>query len=119
MTREPVLPIRCNPGEAPCRAYLQLSSYSFSAATRERRHEQLKERLQRHAHAMPQSVVVFEDFDHMDCDLRRLICDVRPCLTLAQLALPVSVHLGGLSKSASTRCVPEASPWTESAGTYR
>lgn len=71
------MPTRCNPGESPCRAYLQLSSYSFSAATRERRHEQLKERLQRHTQAMPQSVIVFEDFDHMDCDLRRLICDVR------------------------------------------
>jgi hypothetical protein len=86
--KEPHLPTHCEPTEWPCSAWLQLSSYSIGAATREERFSQLQSRLRKHLTAMPESLVVFEDFDRMSCELRDMLRDVRCTAISACYSLP-------------------------------
>jgi hypothetical protein len=72
-----ILPKRCDPTIKPCEPFLQISAYSYVAGDREERHTQLLHRLKEHVEKMPQSFIVFEDFDRFDCSLRDFIRDVR------------------------------------------
>ena len=72
-----ILPSRCDPTIKPCEPFLQISAYSYVAASRQERHIQLLQRLKDHVEKMPQSFIVFEDFDRFDCSLRDFIRDVR------------------------------------------
>jgi hypothetical protein len=74
---EPVLPRKCEPGKAPCEGFIQISSYSFMEADRGEHLLRLRERFRKHLSRIPQSLIVFEDFDRMDCDVRDFIRDVR------------------------------------------
>jgi DNA polymerase III delta prime subunit len=74
---EALLPHKCEPTEPPCSALLQISAYSFPATTQELRFQQLRERIAAHVRHMPESLIVFEDFDRMDCALRDMLRDVR------------------------------------------
>jgi hypothetical protein len=89
LTREAELPIRCVPLERPCGALLQISSYAFVPQERPKWHQQLRDRLRRHFQHWPESVVIFEDYEHMDCDLQRLLLDVRGRLSTSH-RIPLS-----------------------------
>lgn len=74
---EHLLPIHCEPTQYPCTPFLQISSYSFVIGKEEERLKHLMERLKGHLQEMPQSLIVFEDFDRFDCALRDFVRDVR------------------------------------------
>lgn len=95
---EHLLPTHCEPTQYPCAPFLQISSYSFMIGKEEERLQQLMERLKDHLQAMPQSLIVFEDFDRFDCALRDFVRDVRfpqhdhvlACITTSEaLSCPV------------------------------
>lgn len=77
LSHEPLLPSSCEPEEAPCRALLQLSAYSFHAPERLERREPLRDRIRQHVNKMPESIFVVEDYDRLDCSLRDMLRDVR------------------------------------------
>jgi hypothetical protein len=83
---EPILPMRCDPTRRPCSPFLLISSYSYVAASRQERYAQLLHRIRDHVDQMPQSFIVFEDFDRFDCTLRDFIRDVW-CSFFLQLPL--------------------------------
>lgn len=74
---EHLLPIHCEPTQYPCSPFLQISSYSFVIGKEEERLKHLMDRLKGHLQEMPQSLIVFEDFDRFDCALRDFVRDVR------------------------------------------
>lgn len=76
LSNEPQLPSKCEPEEAPCRALLQISAYSFAATDKATRLQQLQERIRAHVERWPEAVLVLEDFDRMDCELRDMLRDV-------------------------------------------
>lgn len=89
---EHLLPIHCEPTQYPCSPFLQISSYSFVIGKEEERLQHLMERLKGHLREMPQSLIVFEDFDRFDCALRDFVRDVR---------LPASPSLQMLNRCVS------------------
>ena len=84
---EPILPQRCEAGRAPCRALLQVGSYSFAAGERTERFVQLRDTIAAHVRRHPEALVVLEEFDRFDCGLRDMLREVRILDLLQQLAL--------------------------------
>jgi Cdc6-like AAA superfamily ATPase len=79
---EPVLPQRCEAGRPPCRALLQIGSYSFVAESRHARFVQLRQTIAEHVRLHPEALIVLEEFDRFDCGLRDMIREVRFCCVL-------------------------------------
>ena len=76
-SRDALLPQRCEATRAPCRALLQIGSYSFVAAAREERFAELRHKIAEHVRQFPEALIVLEEFDRMECGLRDMVREAR------------------------------------------
>lgn len=87
---EPILPQRCEAGRPPCRALLQVGSYSFAAVDRALRFRQLRDAIAAHVRRHPEALIVLEEFDRFDCGLRDMLREVRCAIASAAAQHPVA-----------------------------